>query len=67
MTSREIAPLVKAMMEFIRDYEGAIPGASARECGNYLDMNLGMAKWYANRFLTNVLDTLSEERLSYPK
>ena len=67
MTSREIAPLVKAMMEFIRDYEGAIPGASARDCGNYLDMNLGMAKWYANRFLTNVLDTLSEERLSYPK
>ena len=67
MTSREIALLVKAMMEFIRDYEGAIPGASARECGNYLDMNLGMAKWYANRFLTNVLDTLSEERLSYPK
>lgn len=66
LTSKEIAPLVAEMMAFIRDYEGEIPGASAKECGNYLDMNLGMAQYYAKRFLDEVIDHLSEERLQYP-
>ncbi len=37
--------------EYISSFEGAIPGASAIECGNYLDMNLDMAKYYANKYL----------------
>ncbi len=65
-SSEEVAPLVKEMMEFIRDYEGEIPGASARECGNYLDLNLEMAKYYARRFLNDVMDHLTEDRLHYP-
>ncbi len=65
-SSEEVAPLVREMMEFIRDYEGEIPGASARECGNYLDLNLEMAKYYARRFLNDVMDHLTEERLHYP-
>ena len=65
-TSEQMAPLVREMMEFIRDYEGEIPGASARECGNYLDLNPEMAKYYAHRFLTNVLGDLCEARLHYP-
>ncbi len=65
-SSEEIAPLVREMMEFIRDYEGEIPGASARECGNYLDLNLEMAKYYARRFVNDVMNHLTEERLHYP-
>lgn len=67
ITSREIAPLVQEMMIFIRDFEGAIPGASAAACGNYLDMNLPMAKFYAERFLKEVIEELPEERLHYPE
>ncbi|MGI6070737.1 MAG: S-ribosylhomocysteine lyase, partial [Blautia sp.] len=38
--SKDIVPLVTATFEFIRDFEGEIPGASPKDCGNYLDMNL---------------------------
>ena len=65
-TSEEAAPLVKEMMEFIRDYEGEIPGASAVECGNYLDLNRDMAKFWACRFIREVMENLAEERLHYP-
>ena len=67
-TSRDILPLVKEMYEFIRDFEGEIPGAAPKDCGNYLDMNLGMAKYLANRYL-GVLDHIDEcpqSRLEYP-
>ena len=57
----------KEMMEFIQDYEGIIPGASAVECGNYLDLNLDMAKYWARKYLKEVLERLSEERLQYPQ
>ena len=49
--SRDIVPLMIEMWEFIRDFEGDVPGASARDCGNYLDMNLPMAKYLAKRYL----------------
>ena len=49
--SKEIVPLVIRTFEFIRDFEGEIPGASPRDCGNYLDMNLGMAKYLADKYL----------------
>ena len=64
--SEEIVPLVRGMYEFIRDYEGEIPGASPRDCGNYLDMNLSTAKWYARRYLKDVLEHPAPERLIYP-
>lgn len=64
--SRDIVGLMTEMYEFIRDYEGDIPGASAKDCGNYLDMNLPMAKWLAKRYLDEVLYNISEERLIYP-
>ena len=67
-TSRDILPLVKEIYEFIRDFEGEIPGAAPKDCGNYLDMNLGMAKYLANRYL-EVLDHIDEfpqSRLEYP-
>ncbi len=64
--SEEIVPLIRGMYEFIRDYEGEIPGASARDCGNYLDMNLSTAQWYARRYLKDALENPSRERLVYP-
>ena len=65
--SRDIVPLMIEMWEFIRDFEGDVPGASARDCGNYLDMNLPMAKYLAKRYLENVLYDIKEDRLVYPE
>lgn len=67
VTSADIAPLVTEMFEFIRDYEGEVPGASARDCGNYLDMNLPMTKFLADRFLTEVLYGITDKHLIYPE
>ena len=53
--------------EFIRDFEGEIPGATPKDCGNYLDMNLGMAKYLAKKYLDDVLYQITEERLIYPQ
>ena len=65
--SKDIVPLMIEMFEFIRDFEGEIPGASAKDCGNYLDMNLGMAKYLAKKYLNEVLYHIKEERLVYPE
>ena len=63
--SEDILPLVREMFVFIRDFDGPIPGAAARDCGNWLDMNLPMAKWYAKRYLADVLEHPAPERLHY--
>lgn len=65
--SRDIVPLMIEMFEFIRDFEGEIPGASAKDCGNYLDMNPGMAKYLANKYLNDVLYDIQPDRLTYPE
>jgi len=65
--SRDIIPLMISLFEFIRDYKDEIPGASAKDCGNYLDMNLPMANYLANRYLNEVLYTITEARLIYPQ
>lgn len=65
--SRDIVPLMQQMFEFIRDYRGEVPGASPMDCGNYLDMNLPMARYVAGRFLEETLLDIDETRLNYPK
>ena len=55
------------MFEFIRDFDGEVPGACAKDCGNYLDMNLNMAKYIAKKYVDEVLLNISEERLVYPQ
>jgi len=55
------------MFEFIRDFQGDIPGASAKDCGNYLDMNLPMARYLAEKYLNNVLLAITDEHLIYPE
>ena len=64
--SADILPLVKEMFQFISTFEGEVPGASAKDCGNYLDMNLPMARFYAKKYLREVLDDPKDSQLNYP-
>lgn len=64
LTPQDVAPLVEDMCGFIVDYEGEIPGARAAECGNYLEQNLAMAKFYTARYLSALRDTPHYE---YPR
>ena len=67
LTSKEIVPLMIEMFEFIRDFKDEVPGASPKDCGNYLDMNLPMANYLAKRYLDNVLYNIDDSRLVYPE
>ena len=67
LTSKEIVPLMIEMFEFIRDFKDEVPGASPKDCGNYLDMNLPMANYLAKRYLDNVLYNIDDGRLVYPE
>ncbi|MDY6334799.1 MAG: S-ribosylhomocysteine lyase [Lachnospiraceae bacterium] len=67
LKSRDVIDVVTRMFEFIRDYRGEIPGAAPRDCGNYLDQNLGMANWLADRYLRNTLYHIDEAHLNYPQ
>lgn len=64
--SADIVPLVVEMYEFMRDFQGEVPGASPKDCGNYLDMNLNMSNYLAKKYLDQVLYNISEDRLIYP-
>ena len=65
--SKDIVPLVTQMFEYIRDYRGEVPGASPRDCGNYLDMNLNMANYLTSGYLEQVLYHIDDSRLFYPE
>ena len=67
LASEDIVPLMVEMFEFIRDFTGEVPGASAKDCGNYLDMNLPMANYLAKRYLDKVLYGITRDRLVYPE
>lgn len=66
LTSRDIVPLITNLYRFMAAFEGDIPGAAAKDCGNYLDQNLAMAKYESQKFLTEVLENLSDANLIYP-
>ena len=63
--SKDIIPLMIELFTFMSEYEGEVPGAAARDCGNYLDMNLPMAKSVSAKFLNEVLKDIGEDRLVY--
>lgn len=63
--SDQIVPLLREMFEYIRLYEGEIPGAAPEACGNYLDQNLPMARVLAERYLDQVLTGITPDRLTY--
>ncbi len=64
LESRDVLTVVTNCFRFIRDYRGEVPGASARDCGNYLDMNLGMANLWGGRY-TQLLENITPDRLAY--
>ena len=66
-TSADIVPLMQEMFSFIADFEGDVPGAAAKDCGNYLDMDLPMARYLARKYLDEVLTDIREEQLVYPE
>lgn len=65
--SKDVVALITEMYEFMAGFEGEVPGAAARDCGNYLDMNLPITKIVAERFLEGTLRNIAEERLVYPE
>ncbi len=67
LKAQDILELLKRMFQFVIEFTGEIPGASARDCGNYLDMNLSMAQYYARKYIQEVLEQIGEERMNYPK
>ena len=64
-TSRDVLGLVTDCFRFVRDYQGEVPGANAKDCGNYLDMNLHMANYWGRRYV-ELLENIDDSRLVYP-
>ena len=64
--SRNVVQLVRDCFAFIRDFRGDVPGASAKDCGNYLDMNLPMANYWGAKYAA-LLENIPEDRLVYPE
>ena len=64
--SKDIVNLLIEMCKFILGYEGIIPGAAARDCGNYLDLSLPMAKYWADRYLNSLIN-IEDKKLNYPE
>lgn len=67
LNSNDVISIIKDMFKFISNYEGDIPGADPISCGNYLDQNLPMAKYEAEKFYRETLLNLKEENLIYPE
>lgn len=67
LESKDVVGLLTEMFKFMKDFEGEVPGASPKDCGNYLDMNLNMARYLSARFLNEVLTDIGDDRLIYPE
>ena len=65
-TSKDVVPLVLDCFRFIRGYRGEVPGASPKDCGNYLDMNLSMANYWGRKYAA-LLENIDDNRLVYPE
>ena len=67
LQSEDIINVMREAAEFVLEYQGQIPGYSPRDCGNYLDNNLELAKIYMRKFKNEVLDNPDLKRLKYPQ
>lgn len=67
LESPDVVGLVTRCFRFIESYEGEIPGATPRDCGNYLDTNLAMARWWARRYLEGTLEHIDGAHMRYPE
>lgn len=66
LSSEDVLPLVLDCFRFIRDFEGEVPGAAPKDCGNYLDISLPMAKYWGKRYAA-LLENIDSSRLVYPE
>ena len=66
LSSRDVLELVRDCFRFVANFRGEVPGASARDCGNYLDMNLPMANYWGAKY-ADLLEQAGEARLVYPQ
>lgn len=66
LTSRDILPLMQETFLFIANYEGEIPGATERDCGNYILQDLAMARYEAKKYLDETLNCATDDNLVYP-
>ncbi len=66
LESKDIVELMKETFKFVSEYEGDIPGASPKDCGNYLLQDLPMAKWESAKYLNEVLENITDDNLHYP-
>ena len=66
LQSEDIVELMKETFRFIAEYEGEVPGATPRDCGNYLLQDLPMAKWESAKYLHEVLEQMTDVNLHYP-
>lgn len=63
---KDIVGLMQKTFKFVADFEGEIPGAAPKDCGNWLLHDLPMARWEARKFLTEVLEVIKDENMNYP-
>ena len=66
LESKDIVGLMQETFRFMAEYEGDIPGAAPKDCGNYLLQDLPMAKWESAKYLHEVLEIITEDNLVYP-
>lgn len=66
-TSADIVELMKRTFSFVAQYEGEIPGTTPQDCGNYLLHDLPMARWESCKYLSEVLEGITPDRLEYPQ
>ena len=62
----DVLELLRSCFRFIRDFRGEVPGASARDCGNFLDMNLPMANYWGRKY-AQLLENIRPEQMHYPE
>lgn len=67
LTPQDILPLMTETFKFVRDFEGEIPGAAPKDCGNYLLHDLPMAKWESAKYVSEVLENMQMANMVYPE
>jgi len=65
LDSEAILPLLKELLDWVENFDGPIPGATAAECGNWRDQNIDMAKWECRRYAA-LFKNPAKENLNYP-
>lgn len=65
--SKDIVELMQETFRFIAQFQGEIPGAAPKDCGNWLLHDLPMAQFEAKKYLEEVLENIQPQNLQYPE